>query len=86
DRLRMADSIQAEIGVQVRGYLKKADALKGNSITIKPAEGKPVVVTVPEELMDDIVRPMWDLEVIVQGKKVGGEIHLVAIRPAQDQS
>ena len=57
--------------VKVQGTLKYADSTKTNrnGIRIIDAHGVRYRVIVPEGMMDDIVRPLWDFEVRVRGTK-----------------
>lgn len=69
----------------VRGYLKYANSLRSGSdqIRIVDDSGKPTTIIVPDGLMDDIVRPMWDYLVEVTGPKIGKKIQLADIRRVQ---
>jgi hypothetical protein len=74
--------------VTLRGRLRAADAVREghNLIKIVPQQGSAVTVIVPEGMMDDIVRPMWDSEVEIIAKRSGGEITLTEIdQIAEDQ-
>ncbi len=64
--------------VEVRGTLRFADATGTNANVIKIVNDKGRVrkVTVPEGMMNDIVRPMWDSKVIVKGLKKDQRITL----------
>ena len=64
--------------VEVRGMLRFADATgnEGNVIKIVNDEGRRQSVRVPEGMMNDIVRPMWDSKVIVKGLRRGRAIVL----------
>ncbi len=55
--------------VEVRGTLRFADATgqEANEIKIVTDDGKRRLVRVPEGMMNDIVRPMWDSKVIIKG-------------------
>ena len=57
--------------VEVRGTLRYADASNRNRNLIKLIEdsGQPHDILVPAGLMDDIVRPMWNLPVTVSGTR-----------------
>jgi len=70
--------------VEVRGLLKFADDTKTGEGKIKLIDkGNDVhVISVPEGMMTDIVRPLWDDEVIVRGQRLRGVIHLEEIEPA----
>ena len=67
--------------IEVRGKLLYADSTKSKSDTIKvidDEEGKTHNVKVPEGMMDDIVRPMWNCSVIIKGirKNVGRNLQI----------
>lgn len=54
--------------VEVSGLLGFADRFRrDNIIKIRPEIGKTRIVYVPEGLMDDVVRPYWDKNVIITG-------------------
>lgn len=57
--------------VEVVGTLLFADATshESNEIRIVDGQGKSHVVDVPEGMMNDIVRPMWDSEVRIKGAR-----------------
>lgn len=67
--------------VEVRGTLRFADATgtDANVIKIVNEDGRGRKVTVPEGMMNDIVRPMWDSRVIVKGLQRGRRITLLDI-------
>ncbi|MCA1839896.1 MAG: hypothetical protein LC723_06145 [Actinobacteria bacterium] len=69
--------------VEVRGYLHFADATKPGSGLIK-LQGDEMThdIKVPEGMMADIVRPLWDQEVIVRGVEEGRIIFLEEIERA----
>ena len=71
--------------VTVTGRLEYASKLnQQNEIRIEPDGGGPAQrVRVPEGLMNDIVRPLWDERVMIRGTKRGEEILLVSIDPAE---
>ena len=56
-----------------RGTLRYADAGSGrhsrNQIRIVKDDGSFVTIAVPEGMMDDIVRPLWNLHVTVRGRR-----------------
>lgn len=63
--------------VVVRGTLRFADATHGDSgqIKIVDEQGHPTVsIKVPEGMMADIVKPLWDSLVVVSGRRVGNVI------------
>ena len=72
--------------VAVKGVLRYADATSSKSGLIKVVEGGDGGLThlieVPEGVMADIVRPMWDLVVIVRGRRKGDQIMLEDIQEA----
>ncbi len=72
--------------VGIRGVLRFADATKGNKSTIRIIDEKKKshVVNVGQDLMSDIVRPMWDQEVVIKGTRSGKRIELKEIGPASD--
>lgn len=72
--------------VELQGTLRYADAThhKGNRIKIVDAEQKPHMVMVPEGMMNDIVRPMWDLVVTIKGVRIGKSIELREICEAPE--
>ena len=64
--------------VEVRGTLRFADATghEANVIKIVNDEGRRRSVRVPEGMMADIVRPLWDSKVVVKGLQKGRSIVL----------
>lgn len=69
--------------VVVTGWLRYADSLEDHrEIRIVDAEGHQHYIIVPEGMMDDIVRPLWDLEVQISGLAVEGIINLEDITAA----
>ena len=64
--------------VEVTGLLKFADDTGKGEGTIKLVEsdGTTHKIRVPEGMMTDIVRPLWDDEVVVRGERSGGVIEL----------
>ena len=69
----------------VRGILRHADAMREDDNTIQVIDrGRIQTVHVPQGLMNDIVRPMWDLRVIIQGVRTGKDITLVEIWPDEE--
>ncbi len=64
--------------VEIRGTLRFADAIgdEDNRIKIVDKEGKSRSVRVPMGMMNDIVQPMWDSNVIVRGLQRGRSIVL----------
>ena len=68
--------------IEIRGILLHADATRGDSNIIQVIDGnKKHTVQVPQGMMNDIVRPMWDSHVIIQGILTGERIILEDIRP-----
>jgi len=65
--------------VELRGILKIADATK-NEIFIVTSEGTKEKVVVPLGMMSDIVKPLWDSEVELNGIRKGKKIHLMQIK------
>ena len=70
-----------EESVVIRGVLRFADAISGSDAQIRvvDSEGKPHPVDVPAGMMNDIVRPMWDERVVIQGMRAGNRITMVTI-------
>ena len=69
--------------VELRGLLRYADATN-NRIQIIDKNKKTHIVEVPEGMMNDIVRPMWDLQVRIKGIRTGKYIILENIWPDED--
>ena len=59
--------------VKIRGMLRFADATgdQANEIKVVTDDGERRSVQVPEGMMNDIVRPMWDSRVVVTGLRKG---------------
>jgi hypothetical protein len=69
--------------IRVQGRLLLADARESKrKIQLVDEDGAKYDVAVPEGMMDDIVKPLWDEMVVVIGKKVGKKIHLQEILKA----
>ena len=67
--------------IEIRGILRHADAMREDSNVIQVIDGKKKhIVQVPQGMMNDIVRPMWDSHVIIQGVDTGEHIMLEDIR------
>lgn len=68
--------------VTVTGSLRYADSTKDKKQVIKLVDdgGKSHYVVVPEGMMTDIVKPLWEDVVVVTGIKMGREIHLEDIK------
>ena len=63
--------------VVVRGTLKFADATHGDSGLIKIVDEQGHAtpnIKVPEGMMGDIVKPLWDSHVVITGKRIGNFI------------
>ena len=69
----------------IQGILKEADARdsKRGKIHIIDKDGASHTVIVPPSMMADIVRPLWESEVIVTGDRKRKLIHLTDIRPVK---
>lgn len=68
--------------IEIRGILCHADAMRKDRNVIQVIdENKKHTVQVPQGMMNDIVRPMWDSHVIIQGVRTGKHIILEDIRP-----
>lgn len=69
--------------LRVRGVLRYADSRKENQGIIQLLEegGKLHRIKVPAGMMSDIVRPLWDTEVLVTGEKQGNLVLLQDIGP-----
>lgn len=65
--------------VELEGTLGYADAIRHNSIKVIDADGGVHTLRVPEGMMNDIVRPLWDLFVTVRGVRKNNVIELVDI-------
>ena len=72
--------------IEVDGTLKYADSTKKDrdEIRIVEAHGKKHKILVPEGMMDDIVRPLWDFEVRIRGRRQHGFIVLEDIARTHD--
>jgi hypothetical protein len=69
-----------EKAVEVSGRLRLADALhEANKIQLASG-GRSITVHVPEGMMTDIVKPLWDEWVTIEGIKMGRSIMLTNIR------
>lgn len=72
--------------VQISGILKFADSrTKVDQIQIVAEDNSRHTVLVPEGMMNDIVRPLWDTEVTVNGERKGNKVHLMQIRPTEPE-
>jgi hypothetical protein len=68
----------------LQGYLKEADSrdTKRGKIQVVDAQGASHTVIVAPSMMSDIVRPLWDTEVVITGEIKRRALHLADIRPA----
>jgi hypothetical protein len=68
----------------IRGFLKYSDSRNDarGTIRIVDAEGRSHSIAVPIGMMRDIVRPMYEDEVVVKGRRKGQTIILETIDPA----
>ena len=75
------DSAKLEV---IKGLLRFADAIKDDAENIikvlEDGRKRPTKVIVPRGMMNDIVRPMWDLRVVIQATRVGKTITLEDIQ------
>jgi len=72
--------------IVLRGKLLFADATSAqNAIKVLDPSGKKHKVTVPEGLMDDIVRPLWNRQVVVEGKVTARKITLSDVRADEEE-
>jgi hypothetical protein len=80
ERKVLADDRIAEVS----GVVKMADALRAGKDTIKIIDGagRQHTIIVPAGMMSDIVKPLWDTQVVVSGIKKRRAIELRDIRPA----
>ena len=68
--------------IEIRGILRHADAMREDTNVIQVIDGKKKhTVQVPQGMMNDIVRPLWDSHVIIQGVHTGEHIILEDIWP-----
>lgn len=66
----------------VVGLLRQADAIEAvHTIKLLEESGQTHTVVVPEGMLADIVRPLWDTLVEVTGTWRGGRLHLETIDP-----
>jgi hypothetical protein len=73
--------------VHLRGELQIANATKKSStqsgeIEIVTEGNVRTKVVVPPGMMSDIVKPLWESQVVVTGTRKGKKVHLMQIRPA----
>jgi hypothetical protein len=69
----------------VQGILKEADSRnkERGKIHIVDSEGTSHTIIVPPGMMTDIVRPLWESEVLIVGTQKRKVIHLIEIRPVK---
>ncbi|GAB4200198.1 MAG: hypothetical protein OHK0022_21050 [Roseiflexaceae bacterium] len=67
--------------IQIIGQLKYASSIKSNQIKVIDASGKSHSVIVPEGLMGDIVKPLWDSSVVVTAVREDRQLRLIDINP-----
>jgi hypothetical protein len=76
-----------EATVEITGTLVFADSRKmarrAHEIQIVSADNIHHTIVVPEGMMSDVVKPLWEEEVTVTGTQKGKKIHLMQIRPAE---
>jgi hypothetical protein len=72
----------------IQGILKEADSRDSTrgKIHIIDKDGAGHTVIVPPSMMADIVKPLWESEVIVTGDRKGTAIYLTDIRPVKTTS
>lgn len=72
----------------IQGILKEADSRdsKRGKIHIIDKDGASHTVIVPPGMMADIVKPLWESEVIITGDRKRKLIHLTDIRPVKPDS
>jgi len=72
----------------IQGILKEADSRdsKRGKIHNIDQDGASHTVIVPPSMMADIVKPLWDSEVIITGDRKRNAIHLIDIRPVKPHS
>lgn len=69
--------------ISIKGQLKLADATSSQGVIgLVDDEGKQHEIVVPEGMMSDIVKPLWEDTVIVAGIRVGKKIRLEDISKA----
>ncbi len=81
-----APAVESET-VAVRGMLRYADATRSgsNEIRVIDEEKQSHLVKVPEGMMNDIVRPMWDSVVEITGRRENRHIVLEDIREVRGE-
>lgn len=69
--------------ISIKGQLKLADATSSQGVIgLVDDEGKQHEIVVPEGMMSDIVKPLWEDTVIVAGIRMGKKIRLEDISKA----
>ncbi len=80
---KIIDEDTSDIFVEIVGQLKYADSIKENDIKIVDDKSKAHKIIVPEGMMSDIVKPLWDEKVKINGKKIRGKVILFDIQKAE---
>ena len=72
---------------EIQGILKEADSRdsKRGRIHIVDKDGTSHSVVVPPSMMIDIVKPLWESEVLITGSMKGKTFHLTGIRPLKSK-
>ena len=86
--LTVSDPISDQHGtVEIHGVLRFADAIRGNRnrIRVIDDDNRSHTIEVPEGMMNDIARPMWDSNVIVKGIRYPKKVVLQEIDPDFDE-
>jgi hypothetical protein len=65
--------------ITVEGVLKYADSTRSNRVKLVNGQRGSHVISVPEGMMDDVVRPYWDCNVRVTCVRKGNSLVLVGI-------
>lgn len=63
----------------ITGQLKHASSIRANQIRVVDTKGKVHIITVPEGLMSDVVRPYWDTNVKITVSKQDNRLTLIDI-------
>ena len=87
EEIQLSLSGQDAEPVEIHGVLRYANATRGNSNQIRVIGNEDNkththTIEVPEGMMNDIVRPMWGLDVVIVGLRIGNRIVLRDIREA----
>lgn len=69
--------------VEIHGILRFADSIRRNQIKIIDRQDRSHTIDVPDGMMNDIVRPLWDLSVTVTGLRKGKSIVLEDIQTTE---